>query len=411
MKTLALLLLLSPSAEERFTLKNGLEVVLKRVDQLEAVVVGIAYRAGTLDDPPGRIGLAHLIEHLVFRGATASFKPGEAETALAGRGLLKGYAQSANAETMHDFTYYYSLLPPGEVDLALRVESERMAGVTLTQELLEAERAKALQEVRFVSANPAANAWSRIRELAYGDHPYARPKAGTVEGLRAVTLQDARDFLQKWYSPANALLVVYGKVDLAETRKLVEKRFASVPRRPVPARAVTKVEAHKETKRATLQQGTPLVFVAWPSAPHGTREKVALWLAVLQANRAAPMIFDDLTSRETSLVLWQTTGKADEKKIFDAVAAPVDVETRRREALVGFEADDTQPFRFVSGETHGLRMLAQVVINRLRREAFGSARMADLKKHLGEVTAGEVRAAARKWLAPERASVLKVGPK
>lgn len=435
--TSLLLLAAGQAKEERFRLENGLEAVLKRAETHDAVATAVAYRAGTLDDPAGRVGLAHLLEHLVFRGATPSFPAGEAERQLQAAGATGVPHQDANAETTHDFTYFYSILPSAKLDLALQVEAERMGSCVFMQELLDAERTKALGEIGFVAKNPAAQGWSRLMDLAYARLGYRHPKAGLEADVRAVTLEEAAAHYRKYYGPQNAVLVIYGKIDLAGARALVEKRFAKIPRGPVLERRSDPEPEPVAARREVIDaEGPPArILMAWRSAPHGSRDKAALLIAIyqmivragLEITKVSPQnaIYDDPWAREESVVFWgsfQTTAPdlaAAEKAILAVVEGvreslidPESFALRKQQILMELSGDDLQALTWTARDrAQYLQQLAQLAINRLRREVYAGDRAESLARHLKEITPSEVRDAARKYLAPGRSNTLVVRPR
>jgi len=219
---------------EKYSLPNGLTVVLTPDRRLPTVGVHLWYHVGGANEAPGRTGFAHLFEHLMFQGS--KHRPGNEQDFA---GLLEAAGSSElNASTWNDRTNYYETLPANRLELALWLESERMAFLLdgLDQAKLDNQREVVRNERRqSVENTPYGKAEVRIVELLFPKpHPYHGAVIGSHEDLQAATLEDVKAFFRTFYVPANASLVIAGDFDPAQARALVEKYFGPIPRSPAP---------------------------------------------------------------------------------------------------------------------------------------------------------------------------------
>ncbi len=207
-----------------YTLSNGLRVVLAKDDSAPVVAVNIWYRVGAANDPPKRSGFAHLFEHMMFGGSDN-----------VGKGEFDAYLQAvgghSNASTNPDYTDYWQVLPGNQLPLALWLESDRMASLNITQEAFDTERRVVIQEFNERVLNPP---YGRTNYL-YGQVPfrgylpYERPGIGSIEDLKAATLEEAKAFHRKYYIPNNATLVIAGDINFEQTKTLVQAYFGDIP--------------------------------------------------------------------------------------------------------------------------------------------------------------------------------------
>ncbi len=205
-------------------LDNGLTVVVIENHRAPVVTQLLWYRVGAMDEPPGKSGLAHFVEHLMFKGAR-SLKSGEFSAIVARNG------GNENAFTTADVTGYYISLAADRLELAMRLEADRMAAITPTEAEALKERDVILDERRLrVADSPAALLNERVAAALHPNHPYRKPVIGWEHEVSALTLADALAFHALWYTPDNAFLVVAGDVAPDAVFALAEKYFGSLPR-------------------------------------------------------------------------------------------------------------------------------------------------------------------------------------
>ncbi len=215
---------------ETFTLPNGLAVVVIPNHRAPIVSHMVWYQVGAADEPVGKSGLAHLLEHLMFKG-TPTVPDGMLSRTVAAHG------GNDNAFTSWDYTAYFENIARDRLELVMRMEADRMANLTLTEDQVESEKQVVLAERQQTTENePQSRLGEAIRTAEFVNHPYGRPIVGWADEIGALRREDVQVFYRTWYSPANAVVVVSGDVTAAEVRALAEKTYGVLPARPVPIR-------------------------------------------------------------------------------------------------------------------------------------------------------------------------------
>ena len=246
----------------QFTLPNGLRVILHEDHSVPMVTVNMWYHVGSGRERTGRTGFAHLFEHLMFMGS-GHVKPGEFDQWLVAAG------GDNNGSTTEDRTNYYIDVPSNSLELALFLESDRMGYLleTMTPKTVDAQRDVVKNERRQSYENrPYGQASITLTEMLYPEgHPYHWPVIGYMPDLTAASYEDVVAFFKKYYSPANASLVVAGDIEPAATRKLIEKWFGDVkpgePAEPtsIPAAVLKGVQKKTITDKVQL----PRLYLSW----------------------------------------------------------------------------------------------------------------------------------------------------
>ena len=239
----------------RFVLQNGLEVVVIPDRRAPVVTHMIWYRVGSADEEPGRSGLAHFLEHLMFKG-TANNPAGEFSKVVAAIGGQE------NAFTSTDYTAYFQRVAREHLETLMRFESDRMTGLVLTDANVLPERDVVLEERRMRTDNdPGAQLSEAAQAALYVNHPYGRPVIGWEHEIRALGREAAIDFYRRHYAPNNAILVVAGDVAADEVRALAEKTYGKVPRLSGLKEQARPVEpeprAHRRVVLADLRVAQP----------------------------------------------------------------------------------------------------------------------------------------------------------
>lgn len=215
-----------------FTLDNGLKVIVREDHRAPVVVSQLWYRVGSSYEPPGRTGMSHALEHMMFKGSER-LEPGQASR------LLSSLGAQENAFTSRDYTAYYQILSRDQLAIALELEAERMHGLTLPENefLREMEVIKEERRLR-VDDNPNSLAYERFLTQAYMASPYGQPVIGWMHDLDRLTVDDLRNWYHQHYQPSNAILVVVGDVQADEVRTLAERYFGPLTDTPAtPAKA------------------------------------------------------------------------------------------------------------------------------------------------------------------------------
>ena len=216
---------------ERFTLPNGLRVVVSPDRSAPVVGVAVLYDVGMRSEPVGRTGFAHLFEHLMFQGSANLEK-------LAHFRYVQGSGGTFNGSTHIDYTDYFETLPAGALERALFLEADRMRGPTLTEANLRNQVDVVKEEIRVNVLNRPYGGfpWLRLPPVMFDTFPNAHDGYGSFEDLESATVADAREFFETYYAAGNAVLAVTGDVDPDHARVLVERHFGDVPARPAPPR-------------------------------------------------------------------------------------------------------------------------------------------------------------------------------
>ncbi|WP_411275110.1 M16 family metallopeptidase [Daejeonella sp.] len=236
---------------ERFTLANGLRVLVHEDPTTPMAVLNILYDVGARDEHPDQTGFAHLFEHLMFGGSVNIPSYDEPLQRVGGEN---------NAFTSNDITNYYITLPSVNLETAFWLESDRMLNLAFSEKSLEVQRNVVSEEFKQRYLNqPYGDVWLKLRPLAYKDHPYQWATIGkSLKHIEDATIEDVKAFFKKHYNPANAILVVGGDVKQKEVKRLSEKWFGNIPAIEKAVRMLPKEEAQTEERVETVKANVPL---------------------------------------------------------------------------------------------------------------------------------------------------------
>lgn len=207
---------------EKFTLENGLRVLVHEDDSTPMAVVNVLYDVGAKDENPEKTGFAHLFEHLMF-GGSVNIPVYDEPLQVAGG--------ENNAYTTNDLTNYYCQLPAENIETAFWLESDRMLSLAFGKKSLEVQRKVVCEEFKEHYINkPYGDVWHKLRNMVYTTHPYKWMTIGaSLQHVEDATLADVKAFFKKHYNPSNAILTVAGNVEVAKVKELAEKWFGSIP--------------------------------------------------------------------------------------------------------------------------------------------------------------------------------------
>jgi len=212
------------------TLANGLKVIVKEDHRAPVAVQQLWYKAGSMDERTGVTGIAHLLEHLMFKG-TKAVPAGEFSKRIAAAGGRE------NAFTSYDYTAYFQQLHKSKLPLAMQLEADRMRNLNLTAAEF-AKEIKVVMEERRLRTDDEAHALMQEKMMAtiYQEHPYQHPVIGWMSDLEALTVGDAKAWYGRWYAPNNATLIIAGDVTADEVFALAQRYYGAIPQRVLPAR-------------------------------------------------------------------------------------------------------------------------------------------------------------------------------
>ncbi|NWG85924.1 MAG: insulinase family protein [Hydrogenophilaceae bacterium] len=243
------------------TLANGMRVIVKTDTRAPVVVSQVWYRAGSMDEGYGETGVAHVLEHMMFKG-TPAVPAGEFSKQIAAAGGRE------NAFTSRDHTAYFQTLQKDRLELALRLEADRMSNLVLAPEEFAKEIQVVMEERRMrTDDEPHSLLYENLMATALQAHPYRHPVIGWMNDLKNMTVADARRWYQRWYAPNNAALVVAGDVEPEQVFALAEKYFGPIPARALPERKALSEPEQTGMKRVVTRAPAklPYLLMAWPA--------------------------------------------------------------------------------------------------------------------------------------------------
>lgn len=213
-----------------FELDNGMQIVVIENHRAPVVTHMVWYKVGAADEPAGKSGIAHYLEHLMFKG-TGTRAPGEFSQIIADLGGRE------NAFTSQDYTGYFQTIAPQHLGLMMELEADRMTGLVLTDEIIEPERRVILEERRSrTENNPRSLLSEQVTAATYLNHPYRLPVIGWAHEIETLSRADLESFYETWYAPNNAILVVSGDVDPDEVFRLARETYGKIEAKALPPR-------------------------------------------------------------------------------------------------------------------------------------------------------------------------------
>jgi zinc protease len=405
-----------------FTLSNGMDVVVIPDHRTPVVTQMVWYKVGSADETPGKSGLAHFLEHLMFKGTTAH-PAGEFSQAV-----LK-VGGNENAFTSTDYTGYFQRVPKEHLGKMMEFEADRMTGLILKDENVLPERDVVLEEYNMrVANNPEARLTEQIMAALYLNHPYGRPVIGWHQEIEKLGREDALAFYRRFYAPNNATLVVAGDVEADDVRAMAERTFGAVAPQPgIPAKRLRPQEPLPVAPRTVTladqnveQPGVRRYYLV-PSATTATEgESPALdVLAQLMGNGSNSYLYRALvvdkplavnagasyqgTSLDDSQFAISASPKpgvefAEIEKVIDGVIAEVaqnavpaaDLERVKTQLIA--EAVYAQDSQATLAQWYGAAVTVGLSVDQIR----------SWPDRIRAVTAEQVRDAARKWLDKKR---------
>ena len=270
------------------TLPNGLRVILLPDRKAPVVSFQVWVRVGSRDEIPGKTGLAHLLEHMMFKG-TPRHGPKTFSREISRNG------GDDNAFTTEDQTVYFENIASDRVDVAAELEADRMTHLTLDPQSFRSERDVVIEERRMrTEDDPTGELAEQLEAAVFDAHPYRNPVIGWMDDIRGLTHGDAKDFYTRYYRPSNSFIVAVGDFEPAAMMATIRKRFGPLPRLPPSNHRTFREPAQKGPRRVTLRRPAelPAIMIAWRAPGLADPDFPALEVAdaILSDGRSARLL-------------------------------------------------------------------------------------------------------------------------
>jgi zinc protease len=431
----ALLSVCSAQAAEvvQTTLKNGLKLIVQEDHRAPVVVSQVWYRAGSLDEVNGKTGVAHVLEHMMFKG-TPSVPAGQFSRQIAAAGGKE------NAFTSKDYTCYFQQLEKSRLPLSFRLEADRMANLQIT----DAEFAKEIEVVKEerrwrTEDKPQSRVSEQFDSSVFRAHPYGRPVVGFMNDLDNMTAADAREWYNTWYTPNNVTVVVVGDVKAAEVLKLAEETFGKLAARPLPARKPQVEPVQLGERRAIVKAPAKLPYFTMgfhaPAMKNGPAYSEQDWepyalevlSSVLSGNGSSRL--NQKLVREQAIALDIDSGydgtNRGQASTFEIAASPSEgVALEDLQTAIWAVVDEVKNKGVTAAELHRVKaaviaadvykrdsMFYQAMqIGQLETMAYPLSLLEKNAARIEAVTSEQVQAVAKKYLVPDQLTLVTLDP-
>lgn len=401
----------------RFTLENGLRVLVHEDKTTPMAVLNILYDVGARDEDADKTGFAHLFEHLMFGGSVNIPSYDEPLQRVGGEN---------NAFTSNDITNYYITLPAENLETAFWLESDRMLSLAFTDKSLEVQRNVVCEEFKQRYLNqPYGDVWLKLRPLAYKKHPYQWATIGKeLAHIENATMEDVKAFFQKHYNPQNAIMVVGGKVKTEEIKALSEKWFGNIPAGEIYKRNLPQEPEQTEARIETVKANVPLnaIYIAFKMSDRMSADYYAFDLMsdILSRGQSSRLynnllkeqqLFSDINAYITSSLddgLFVVEGKLVEGIGIETAEKAIWIELEKMQAdLVTDEELTKVKNKLESIMVFGEMGLLDKAMNLAYYELLGDANLLnnETSKFLA-VTASEIQNLAKQTFVKEKSSTL-----
>ena len=406
------------------TLDNGLRVLLLEDHRSPIVSFQVWYRVGSRNEHRGATGIAHFLEHLMFKGTPTHGKGQFAE-------LVERNGGQDNAFTMQDTTTYFVNIAADKLDLVLELEADRMRNLLLDPREIDSERQVVIEERRTrTEDDPDGFLSEAVNAISFKAHPYGQPTVGWMEDITRVTPAEIRAFYNAYYVPGNAIIAAAGDFKASELLDKIKRRFGAIPRAPAPP-PVLAVEPAQEGERRVVvlkQARLPIVYLAWhvPNFTSADAPALEVLSAVLSGGRASRLYRDLVYDRQLALEAGGDYSYFSiDPNLFWFWATPMPgqtPETLEKELLAAMERFKTEPateeeLARAKNQMEAAFVFQEDSIHRrasllVRFELLGSyAKKDEFLKQIRAVTAADVQRVARSWFPPDRKNVGVLLPK
>lgn len=432
-RSLMLLLLCVPTIAlanvHEFKLSNGMRIIVKEDHRSPVVVSQVWYRAGSMDEVNGKTGVAHVLEHMMFKG-TKTIKPGQFSRIIAAAGGRE------NAFTGTDYTGYYQQLEKSQLPLSIKMEADRMVNLKLTDEEFAKEVKVVMEERRWrTDDKPQGLINEQFNRAMFTAHPYGRPIVGWMNDLENMTAEDAREWYRTWYTPNNATLVVAGDVKAKDVLKLAQKHFGPIKARPLPARKPQTEPPQLGLKRVVVKAPAKLPYIRMgyhvPALQDADKdwEPYALQIlsGVLDGNASARLNQQLVRERQLAVeasagynmirrgreAVFELDGTPSEGKSVNELEAALleQVEQIKNSGITPEELQRVKAQVIASDVYQRDSVFAQAMtIGTLETAGFSWRILPGYPAKLSAVTAEQVQAVAKKYLTPDNLTIATLDP-
>ena len=437
-RALFLFLLMSPAIAlsetptQEYKLSNGLKLIVKEDHRSPVVVTQVWYRAGALDEVNGKTGVAHVLEHMMFKG-TKNVPAGQFSRQIAAAGGRE------NAFTGMDYTCYFQQLEKSHLPLSFKLEADRMENLVISKEEFAKEIKVVMEERRWRTEDkPQSMVNEQFQALTFRAHPYGRPVVGHMNDLENMTAVDAQEWYDNWYAPNNATVVVVGDVKAEKVLALAKQYFGKLKPKTLPVRKPQVEPEQIGTRRAVIKAPGKLPYLAMgfhtptlesATTPENAWEPYALDVlaGVLSGNASARL--NQKLVRETSLAVSVGAGYDSTTRgrlsLFELVGTPADGKTvEALEAALIAEIDKIKEDGVTQKELE--RVKAAVIaadvyqldsmfyqgmqIGQLETMGYRWHLLKEYPERLKAVTSEQIQAVAKKYLVEDNMTVATLDP-
>lgn len=408
---------------EKYKLPNGLTVLLHEDHNAPIISYQTWFRVGSKNEEPGFTGIAHLFEHMMFKGAKR-YSGSQFDTVLQMNGGVN------NAFTSYDYTGYYENLPSSKLELVMDIESDRMESLAITPENLKSEREVVKEERRMrVDNNPSGILRENLYGTAFKVHPYHWPLIGYMQDIDSITLEKANEFYKMNYAPNNAIVVIAGDFDSSQAKSLIEKYYGSIKSQTITQRPRSPEPDQKGIRSATIERDVQAtqVAVAFHTPRAGDDESYALDLLANilgygQSSRLHQrLVYKDQSALSVSALNYtlQDSGLfqvyltlkpgVGTNKVQRALYGEL---WRPRNLLIHENELKKAKNQVMKGYVDSLKTIhGRAEALALNEVLFGDyERLFTDLEHYNKVTAEQIRAVAKKYLAPEKSTIVYLKP-
>ncbi len=415
------------------TLKNGLKIIVQEDHRAPVVVSQVWYRAGSVDELNGKTGVAHVLEHMMFKG-TKAVPAGQFSRQIATAGGKE------NAFTSKDYTCYFQQLEKSKLPLSFKLEADRMANLQIT----DAEFAKEIEVVKEerrwrTEDKPQSRVNEQFESSLYRAHPYGRPVVGFMNDLENMTAEDAREWYRTWYAPNNATIVVVGDVKAQDVFKLATQTFGKLAAKPLPARKPQVEPVQLGERRAIVKAPAKLPYFVMgfhaPALKNGQRYAEQDWepfalevlSSILSGNDASRL--SQKLVREQAIALEIDTGydstNRGQTSTFEVAASPSEgVSQEALQKAIWAQIDEIKTNGVTAAELHRVKaaviaadvykrdsMFYQAMqIGQLETLGYPLSLLQNNASRVQAVTSEQIQQVAKKYLIPEQMTLVSLDP-